>query len=123
MKLWYSISLQVMRQRFRFAPSPTGPLHIGGARTALFNFLMAKQTNGVFILRIEDTDKGRLVEKSEGYIEAALDWLRLSPDEGPKTGGEFGPYRQSDRLDIYRKKIKELIRACLLYTSPSPRDR
>ena len=115
MKLWYSISLQEMRQRFRFAPSPTGPLHIGGARTALFNFLMAKQTNGVFILRIEDTDKGRLVEKSEGYIEAALDWLGLSPDEGPKTGGEFGPYRQSDRLDIYRKKIKELIRAKKAY--------
>ena len=80
MKLSYSISLQEMRQRFRFAPSPTGPLHIGGVRTALFNFLLAKKTNGAFILRIEDTDKGRFVEKSEEYIEVALNWLGLSPD-------------------------------------------
>ena len=115
MKLSYSISLQEMRERFRFAPSPTGPLHIGGVRTALFNFLLAKQTNGVFILRIEDTDKGRFVEKSEEHIETALNWLGLSPDEGPYAGGGFGPYRQSDRLDIYKEKIKELIKAKKAY--------
>lgn len=115
MKLTYSISLQRMRQRFRFAPSPTGPLHIGGVRTALFNFLLAKQTNGVFILRIEDTDKDRFVEKSEKYIEDALNWLGLSADEGPRIGGKFGPYRQSDRLDIYKEKIKELIRVKKAY--------
>jgi len=95
--------------RVRFAPSPTGPLHIGGVRTALFNYLFAKKHNGTFILRIEDTDQNRYVEGAENYIVESLNWLNIPFDEGPNIGGDFGPYRQSERKDIYKKYIDELI--------------
>jgi len=95
--------------RVRFAPSPTGPLHIGGVRTALFNYLFAKKRNGTFILRIEDTDQNRYVEGAENYIVEALSWLNIPFDEGPDIAGDFGPYRQSERKDIYKKYIDELI--------------
>jgi glutamyl-tRNA synthetase len=97
------------RTRVRFAPSPTGALHIGGIRTALFNYLLAKQQGGDFILRIEDTDRNRLVPGAEKYIEDALAWCGLKLDEGPTQGGDFGPYRQSDRLDIYRPMAMKLV--------------
>ncbi|RDK88486.1 glutamate--tRNA ligase [Marinirhabdus gelatinilytica] len=95
--------------RVRFAPSPTGPLHIGGVRTALFNYLFAKKHNGDFILRIEDTDQTRYVEGAEEYIIEALNWLNIPTDEGPVAGGEHGPYRQSERKDLYRKYADQLI--------------
>lgn len=98
-----------METRVRFAPSPTGPLHIGGVRTALFSYLFAKKNKGVFILRIEDTDQNRYVEGSEAYIQNALEWAGMIPDEGPSNGGAFGPYRQSERKAIYQKHIQELI--------------
>lgn len=97
--------------RVRFAPSPTGPLHIGGVRTALFNYLFAKQHKGSFILRIEDTDQTRFVEGAEEYIIESLKWLGLEPDEGVGFGGEFGPYRQSNRKEIYTKYAQELIQS------------
>ncbi|MCK5814558.1 MAG: glutamate--tRNA ligase, partial [Flavobacteriaceae bacterium] len=83
--------------RVRFAPSPTGPLHIGGVRTALFNYLFAKKNNGTFILRIEDTDQNRYVANAEQYINNALDWCGISPDETIGKNEKFGPYRQSER--------------------------
>ncbi|MFH0841431.1 MAG: glutamate--tRNA ligase [Bacteroidota bacterium] len=89
--------------RVRFAPSPTGPLHIGGVRTALYNYLFAKKNNGVFILRIEDTDLVRFVEGAEEYIMDSLKWCGIKVDEGINEGGNYGPYRQSDRKDIYRQ--------------------
>ncbi|MEN0047904.1 MAG: glutamate--tRNA ligase [Bacteroidota bacterium] len=95
--------------RVRFAPSPTGALHIGGIRTALYNYLLAKQKGGKFILRIEDTDQGRYVEGAEDYIVEALEWCGLKLDESPKLGGDFGPYRQSERKDIYKKYVDQLI--------------
>jgi len=95
--------------RVRFAPSPTGGLHIGGVRTALFNYLFAKKHNGKFILRIEDTDQTRYVEGAEKYIKEALDWCGITPDEGPEQGGEFGPYRQSERKEIYRQYAEKLV--------------
>ena len=98
-----------MNVRVRFAPSPTGPLHIGSLRTALYNYLFAKKNSGVFILRIEDTDQNRKVDKAEEYIMEALNWSKLVPDESPVHPGMFGPYRQSERKKIYNKHIKELI--------------
>ena len=95
--------------RVRFAPSPTGPLHIGGVRTALFNYLFAKQHNGTFVLRIEDTDQTRYVPGAESYIGEALDWLQIPYDEGPGREGGFGPYRQSERKAIYHDYIAQLI--------------
>ena len=86
--------------RVRFAPSPTGPLHIGGLRTALYNYLFAKKHGGKFILRIEDTDQSRYVEGAEQYIKDSLNWCGLALDEGPDNPGEFGPYRQSERQYI-----------------------
>ena len=86
-----------MMTRGRFAHSPTGPLHIGGLRTALFNYLHARKNRGTFILRVEDTDQNRYVEGSEAYIQEALEWCGMIPDEGPAIGGRFGPYRQSER--------------------------
>ena len=86
--------------RVRFAPSPTGPLHIGGVRTALFNYLFAKKHNGAFILRIEDTDQKRFVEGAEDYIIDALNWCNMTIDEGPKNPGKFGPYKQSERKNL-----------------------
>jgi len=89
--------------RVRFAPSPTGPLHIGGVRTALFNWLFARHSGGTFILRIEDTDRNRYVPESVQGITEGLRWLGLDWDEGPEVGGEYGPYVQSERLELYRK--------------------
>lgn len=95
--------------RVRFAPSPTGPLHIGGLRTALFNYLFARKHGGVFVLRIEDTDQTRFVEGAEDYIIEALDWCGLTPDEGPRQEGGFGPYRQSERKSQYRNYAMQLL--------------
>jgi glutamyl-tRNA synthetase len=97
------------RVRVRFAPSPTGPLHIGGIRTALYNFLFAKKNNGTFILRIEDTDQARFVEGAEEYIMESLRWCGIIVDEGIYEGGNYGPYRQSDRKVIYRQYADMLI--------------
>ncbi|MDR0420413.1 MAG: glutamate--tRNA ligase [Prevotellaceae bacterium] len=95
--------------RVRFAPSPTGPLHIGGVRTALFNYLFAKQNDGVFILRIEDTDSARFVQGAEEYIIESLNWLGLNFDEGVGVGGNFAPYRQSERKNLYFKYAEQLV--------------
>lgn len=95
--------------RVRFAPSPTGPLHIGGVRTALFNYLFAKKNKGVFYLRIEDTDQNRFVPSAEGYIMEALEWLGIAPDETVGKNEKFGPYRQSERKHLYKKYADALI--------------
>lgn len=95
--------------RVRFAPSPTGGLHLGGVRTALFNFLYARQHQGDFILRVEDTDQTRFVPGAEEYINECLAWCGLTPDESPLKGGEYGPYRQSERKPSYRKYAEQLI--------------
>jgi glutamyl-tRNA synthetase len=95
--------------RVRFAPSPTGRLHVGGARTALFNWLFARRHGGAFILRIEDTDQSRYVEGAVEGLLAALRWLGLEPDEGPETGGPVGPYVQSQRLALYQRYAAELV--------------
>lgn len=101
--------------RVRFAPSPTGPLHIGGVRTALFNYLFAKQNNGVFYIRIEDTDQNRYVEGAEEYIFEALKWLGISPDETIGKNEKFGPYRQSERKELYKQYADQLIEAGWAY--------
>jgi glutamyl-tRNA synthetase len=95
--------------RIRFAPSPTGHLHLGGARTALFNYLLAKKTGGKFILRIEDTDQKRFVEGAEQEIMDGLRWLGIDYDEGPDVGGPFDPYRQTERKGIYQQRAQELV--------------
>jgi glutamyl-tRNA synthetase len=95
--------------RVRFAPSPTGPLHIGGVRTALFNYLFAKKHGGDFVLRIEDTDQNRYVEGAEDYIVESLNWCGISFDEGPNKNEKFGPYRQSERKDLYKQYADELV--------------
>ena len=95
--------------RVRFAPSPTGPLHIGGVRTALYNYLFARQNGGKMILRIEDTDQTRFVPGAEQYIIEALEWLGIQFDEGVHIGGPYGPYRQSDRKPMYRRYAEQLI--------------
>lgn len=97
------------KTRVRFAPSPTGPLHIGGVRTALYNYLFAKQKGGDFILRIEDTDSSRFVPGAEEYIQEAFDWLGLPFDESPLKGGSYGPYKQSQRRDIYKQYVTALL--------------
>lgn len=101
--------------RVRFAPSPTGPLHIGGVRTALFNYLFAKKHKGSFILRIEDTDQSRFVPGAEEYIAESLDWLGIPFDEGPGKDGGLGPYRQSDRAHLYRDYANQLVSAGCAY--------
>lgn len=109
------------RVRVRFAPSPTGPLHIGGVRTALFNYLFAKRNQGDFILRIEDTDQNRFVPGAEDYILESLKWCGIEPDESPVNKGPFGPYRQSDRKSIYKKYVDELVansKAYLCFDTP-----
>ena len=95
--------------RVRFAPSPTGGLHLGGVRTALFNYLFAKKNNGTFVLRVEDTDQTRFVEGAEEYIVNCLAWCGISPDESPNQPGNYGPYRQSERKPSYRKFAEQLI--------------
>jgi len=108
--------------RVRFAPSPTGPLHIGGVRTALFNYLFARQNGGKMILRIEDTDSQRFVPGAEQYINEALKWLGICIDEGVAEGGPFGPYKQSERRDIYRKYADYLLdndKAYIAFDTPA----
>jgi glutamyl-tRNA synthetase len=96
--------------RVRFAPSPTGGLHLGGVRTILFNYLFAKKHHGDFVLRIEDTDQNRYVEGAEAYIFDCIRWCGLNPDESTVTGGPFAPYRQSERKSIYREYAEKLVR-------------
>ena len=111
--------------RVRFAPSPTGPLHIGGVRTALYNYLFAKKNGGSFILRIEDTDQNRYVPGAEEYIIESLKWCGINYDEGPDIGGPFGPYRQSDRKEIYRQYAENLIedeKAYFAFDTPADLD-
>ncbi len=100
-----------MSVRVRFAPSPTGYLHVGGLRTALYNFLFARHHHGKMILRIEDTDRTRLVEGAQENLIKSLEWAGINFDEGPHVGGDFGPYIQSERFDLYRKYAIELIEA------------
>jgi glutamyl-tRNA synthetase len=111
------LSLPIMNKkvRVRFAPSPTGGLHLGGVRTVLYNYLFARQHKGDFILRIEDTDQTRYVEGAEEYIYQCLEWCGVVPDESPKHGGAFGPYRQSERKSIYREYAEQLVRAGKAY--------
>ena len=98
--------------RVRFAPSPTGRFHIGGARTALYNYLLARQTGGQFILRIEDTDQNRYVPGAEDYILESLRWCGIPPNEGVGFGdGPHAPYRQSERKDIYRQYAEQLVKS------------
>ncbi len=109
--------------RLRFAPSPTGPLHIGGVRTALYNFLLARKEGGTFILRIEDTDQTRYVPGAEEYILEALRWCGLKPDEGPGFGGAYGPYRQSERKALYTAYAEELVaRGKAYYAFDTPEE-
>lgn len=111
--------------RVRFAPSPTGNLHLGGLRTAFYNYIFARQNNGKFILRIEDTDTSRTVPGSAEEIERLLTWSGITPDESPGTPGDYAPYRQSERLDLYRKKADELVklgRAYKCFCSPERLD-
>lgn len=109
--------------RVRFAPSPTGPLHIGGVRTALFNYLFAKKYGGDFILRIEDTDQQRFVEGAEAYIIESLEWCGIPYDEGPDKEGEYGPYRQSERKAIYADYAIELVnRGKAYYAFDTPEE-
>jgi glutamyl-tRNA synthetase len=100
-----------MSVRVRFAPSPTGPLHIGGLRTALFNYLFARKYKGTFILRIEDTDQSRYTSGAEEYIIESLKWCNLKVDEGPQTGGPYAPYRQSERKSVYRQYADQLLQS------------
>ena len=101
--------------RVRFAPSPTGPLHLGGVRTALYDYLFAKNQGGDFVLRIEDTDTARYVEGAEEYIMQSLEWCGITPDESPIHGGNYGPYRQSERRDIYDKYTEEILKTDYAY--------
>lgn len=103
--------------RVRFAPSPTGALHLGGVRTALFNYLFAKKNGGKFLLRIEDTDQTRYVEGAEDYIIESLKWCGLKVDEGVGVGGDFGPYRQSERKDLYKQYALQLVESGNAYYS------
>ena len=110
--LIYLCTLKLIKMnnvRVRFAPSPTGPLHIGGVRTALFNYLFAKKHNGTFILRIEDTDQTRYVANAEQYIIEALNWCNIPFDEGPGKNEKYGPYRQSERKELYKTYAEKLI--------------
>ena len=103
------------RVRVRFAPSPTGPLHIGGVRTALYNYLFAKKHGGDMVFRIEDTDSNRFVEGAEAYIIESFKWFGIKFDEGVSYGGDKGPYRQSERRSIYKKYVDQLLEAGKAY--------
>ena len=111
--------------RVRFAPSPTGPLHIGGVRTALYNYLFARQHGGELVFRIEDTDTNRFVPQAEAYIIEAFNWLGIKFDEGVSFGGNYGPYRQSERRDIYKKYVQQLLdngKAYIAFDTPEELD-
>jgi len=113
------------RVRVRFAPSPTGPLHIGGVRTALYNYLFARKHGGDFVFRIEDTDTTRFVPEAEAYIIEAFHWLGIKFDEGVSFGGNYGPYRQSERRDIYKKYVQQLLddgKAYIAFDTPEELD-
>lgn len=117
--------LQMKKVRVRFAPSPTGALHLGGMRTALYDYLFAKKNGGDFILRIEDTDTARYVEGAEDYIQESLKWCGIIPDESPTHGGNYGPYRQSERREIYDKYTAEILKtdyAYLAFDTPEELD-
>ena len=103
------------KPRLRFAPSPTGYLHIGGVRTALFNWLWARKTGGTFVLRIEDTDRERSTVENEQVILREMRWLGLEWDEGPEQGGAHGPYRQMERLELYREFAEKLVTSGAAY--------
>lgn len=107
----------------RFAPSPTGYIHIGNVRSAIYPYLLARQNNGKFILRIEDTDRERYVEGATDLIEDTLKWLRMDWDEGPEKGGENGPYFQSERLSIYHGWVRKLIESGRAYADPTPPEK
>lgn len=116
---------ELRKVRVRFAPSPTGPLHIGGVRTALYNYLFARQHGGEFIFRIEDTDSGRFVPRAEEYIIESFKWLGIKFDEGVSFGGNHGPYRQSERRDIYKKYVQQLLdsgKAYIAFDTPEELD-
>ncbi len=115
--------MNVNNVRVRFAPSPTGYLHIGGLRTALYNYLFARRYSGKFILRIEDTDRSRFVEGAVDNLIDSLNWVGLDYDEGPKKGGNFGPYFQSERLELYHKYAKELIEKGKAYYAFDSKER
>ena len=111
--------------RVRFAPSPTGPLHIGGVRTALYNYLFARQNGGDMILRIEDTDSTRFVPGAEEYIIESFKWLGIQFDEGVGIGGQYGPYRQSERREIYKQYVTRLLdagKAYIAFVTPEELD-
>ncbi|MBR1504994.1 MAG: glutamate--tRNA ligase [Prevotella sp.] len=113
------------RVRVRFAPSPTGPLHIGGVRTALYNYLFARKHGGDFVFRIEDTDTTRFVPEAEAYIIEAFHWLGIKFDEGVSFGGNYGPYRQSERREIYKKYVQQLLddgKAYIAFDTPEELD-
>jgi glutamyl-tRNA synthetase len=117
--------MQDRKVRVRFAPSPTGPLHIGGVRTALYNYLFARQHGGDLIFRIEDTDSGRFVPGAEEYIIESFRWLGIQFDEGVSFGGSHGPYRQSERRDIYKKYVQQLLdngKAYIAFDTPEELD-
>src|SRR5918997_7092718 len=101
--------------RVRYAPSPPGSLHVGGVRTALFNWLFARKNNGTFALRIEDTDLERSTEESVEQLKRSLRWIGLDWDEGPEVGGRYGPYRQTERFDLYREAAKKLLASGAAY--------
>jgi glutamyl-tRNA synthetase len=105
-----TVIMSIKPVRVRFAPSPTGPLHMGGVRTALYNYLFAKKNNGTFIIRIEDTDQTRFVPGAQDYIMDALAWCGILPTEGPGIGGDYGPYVQSERKELYRPYAEQLVK-------------
>jgi len=107
--------MNTIEVRVRFAPSPTGPLHIGGVRTALYNYLFARKNNGKMILRIEDTDQNRFVEGAEEYIQKSLAWCGIEFDEGINVGGPYGPYKQSERKELYKEYADQLIQSGFAY--------
>lgn len=111
----HQILFTMEKVRVRFAPSPTGPLHLGGVRTALYDYLFAKNQGGEFVLRIEDTDTARYVEGAEEYIEEALEWCGIIADESPKKGGKFAPYRQSERRNIYDRYTEQILKTGYAY--------
>ncbi len=109
--------------RVRFAPSPTGKLHMGGARTAIYNWAFARATGGTFVLRIEDTDPERSTEENTQIILRAMRWLGLDWDEGPEVGGDFGPYKQTERFDTYKAALEQLKERGAVYPCSARRKR